>query len=256
MNDLSDIQEWTQALEAKCWPYFFMRGVEAHFACHPQAKYRFDENARFWWQKGKDFAIENGYRDDSGSPSDHRTFCLAFLKGVATGPNWTWATAGLAAREACEREIRRLTPCPSFKEKAGKTKKENTMEKSTTLYKVIANETYGYIVGKDTKGRLLLEVKGAGNIIAYSKEEIEEVTPFTVEVRGGASNLERHYLSEEGIFAVGDVLVFRTNNGLVLGEVIKLNSKHKDAETELSSVILGVLQMRAPVKATPAEPVG
>lgn len=230
-----------------------MRGVEAHFAGHPQAKYSFNENARTWWQKGKDFALNNGYRECVGTPSNHRAFCVAFLSADNSGPDWRWAELGFKARQACEQEIRRLTPCPSQKIKSGKTSKENTMEDSNTLYKVIANETYGYIRGKDSKGRLLLEVKGVGNIIAYTKEELEEVTPYTVEVRGGASNLERHYLSEDGLFAVGDVLVFRTNNGLVLGEVVKVNSKYKNAGSELSSVILGVLQMRAPVKTKVAE---
>ena len=96
------------------------------------------------------------------------------------------------------------------------------------LYQVKGKDTYGYIVGKRRDGKMLFEPKGDGEIYAVSKDQLEEVVPYTVHIKsdGGYGG---HVECDEGKYAVDDVVIVKTSNGPIIGIVTKTDTKMKGA---------------------------
>ena len=228
-EDLTHIQNYKEAIKEKCWAFFFMRGVEAYFAGYSQPVYDRNLRALDFYQEGKKYAKIYCIPGPMGSSRNHQELCRFFLEGGSEPYFNMWGKAGYEARIYYEKSY--------TKDKL--TNKPKETEMSNTLYKVKANETYGFIAGKDSKGRVLLEVKGTGEIKAFTKDEIEEVTQYTIQLR--SPNKLVNLISEEGIYNVGDVVLVKTSNGPVLMDVLYLNTKNKNISEEASNYILSVL---------------
>lgn len=105
----------------------------------------------------------------------------------------------------------------------------------TKLYRVIAeHDVYGEFLTDDSRGRMVLELKGTGSIRAFNPEELEEVMPYTINVRflfGGNENKEYGFLSKEGEVSVGDILLLRgyTNPAFV----VSVNTKNPRANVKI-----------------------
>lgn len=239
-SDLTYYDEYLKALEDKVHAYFFMRGVEGYFSDrHTSPVYKHTYFARRWWQTGHDCASESTIVDSSDFDqiNDGR-FCVSFLSGDQTLTKEFSHNLGVMFR----REFEKINENSLIKHKYAKglqlTKKENTMSNSNTLYQVKGKDIYGTQVGTDSQGRVILECKAPNaGIRPYDPSEIEEVTPYTVQVVNGEYNW--HFLAKEDEFVVGDILVIKTSNGLMLIEVVTVNSKCKNASGNLSDINKG-----------------
>lgn len=183
--------------------------------------------------------------------------CDAFLIGIADPTN-PWECVGVKARafyeNAWKQSIKARRKSALKKPKSKNPRKEKPMS-SNPLYKVKSEETYGFVVGKDSRGRLLLEIKGNGNIRAFDKEEIEEVLPYTITVK--YNGFTEHYLTEEGLYEKGDILLIQDDDDFVLARVVEVNTRQKQASEEASSFVIGKIQINKITKYTgPSDPVG
>ena len=93
------------------------------------------------------------------------------------------------------------------------------------------NETgevlFGTHIATDSKGRMVLEMKGSGNVLAFNDSELEVVTPYTIQLapllKDGSSQI--HVLGVEGQVEKGDVLL-ELDSG-VMWRVTVLGSKSR-----------------------------
>lgn len=116
--------------------------------------------------------------------------------------------------------------------------KETTM--TNQLYQVIGEETYGYIIGTNSNGDTVFEVKGSGAICTLPKSSIEKVMPYTVGVKfiNGANNKSYNFFAHKDDFSVGDVVVNQNYGGVVL--VVDVDTKSEGAKNWLTGSVLSV----------------
>lgn len=127
---------------------------------------------------------------------------------------------------------------PSYTEYFKAKKIETEKEKQTMkLFQVKETEIYGVYLVTDSKGRYVLEEKGTGKILTYDKELLEEVKPYTVNVKFLVGNDQDYsYLGVEGQVSVGDLVLLQPNNSLVV--VTKVDTKSDKATKELKGKVI------------------
>ncbi len=85
---------------------------------------------------------------------------------------------------------------------------EGNTEMKNKLYQTKeSTPRFGILLAVNSQGKLVLEMKGTNEVLAFDKDEIEVVTPFTFAVKFPSNNTEYHYLGKEGDVAVGDLLL-------------------------------------------------
>lgn len=106
----------------------------------------------------------------------------------------------------------------------------------TKLYRVIAEQdTYGEYLTEDSRGRTVLEIKGTGSVRAFNSCEIEEVLPYTINVRflwGGNENKEYGFLSKDGEVSMGDILLLKGYINPAM--VVSVDTKNPRANVRVS----------------------
>ncbi len=108
---------------------------------------------------------------------------------------------------------------------------EALMADKAALFKITLGdrETWGIHAGTDSQGRLLMEEKGSGQILIVTKEQVEEVLPFTFSVR--MNGREQHFQGEVGKLQKGDVLLYTAGgaDNFAFAVVKALDTKVKGA---------------------------
>lgn len=109
----------------------------------------------------------------------------------------------------------------------------NMMTDKDSLFKITLGsdqETWGTHAGTDSQGRFLMEEKGTGKILIVTKDQIEEVLPFTFSVR--ISGREQHFQGEVGKLKKGDVLLYTAGgaDNFAFAVVKSLDTKNKGAK--------------------------
>jgi len=252
-GNLSSCSDYEIALVREIWAYFFMRGIEGRFWDYPRPYYKGNSTAHYWWTEGNRYAKSLYPVNPHPNKQETKLMCDAFLTGTSDLMN-AWECVGIEARafyeNARKQSIKAHRVQASKKPKSKKPRKEKPMS-GNPLYKVKSEETYGFVVGKDSKGRLLLEIKGNGSIRAFEKEELEEVLPYTICVRH--SGYTEHYLTEDGLYEKGDILLIQDDDDFGLARVIEVNTRYKNASEEMSSFVLGKIQLSKIEKVAKAE---
>lgn len=233
--NLSYVWDYKQALREEIWAYFFMRGAEGYINNrHSPPIYQNNETARKYWTRGHDkmkqfLAVEDREVDDDGD------FCGGFLRGETHSDSMS-EDVGVIMRIEYEHQFGNL-PKPINQSKGSKA-----MENTKTLFKVIGEEVYGNVVGENSAGELILELRGQnGAVKPYKADLLEEVMPHTIYIR--AVGIERHFAAPVGKFNKGDILVLKVGNGLILGEITETNSKCRGAPTLPEDMVRGVLNL-------------
>jgi len=119
-------------------------------------------------------------------------------------------------------------------EKQGKS----TMSK---LYKVVDKEIYGNYLATNGEGKIVLDLKGGG-VAAYTKEEIEEVVPYSVGVRfrndtgSSMSSKIYHYWVDRGAVEVNDVVFAADYSNPAI--VVELDTKSASANKRLTGFVV------------------
>lgn len=83
---------------------------------------------------------------------------------------------------------------------------------------------YGTHIGTNSQNKMLIEVKGTGEIVVKARKELEEVLPYTFAVKTGS--VTKQYIGEADKVTVGDVLITSTNQ---IGVVTAVDTKDKTA---------------------------
>lgn len=101
-------------------------------------------------------------------------------------------------------------------------------------------ETYATYLATNSKNQMILEEKGTGVLLTVDSSQVEEVIPWTFQVRVNSKN--EHYVGNPDTIKLGDYLLF-TDSGvdnLKVGKVTKVNTKNGNARSKLSAVKLVV----------------
>lgn len=88
---------------------------------------------------------------------------------------------------------------------------------------------FGIGLAVNSAGKYVLEMKGTGDLIAYDKNEVELVMPFTYNVQFNGMGTEYAYLGREGVVKVGDLLLKTDTKGFSIGRVTAVNTKSERA---------------------------
>lgn len=111
----------------------------------------------------------------------------------------------------------------NFAHEAWNNKEEDeTMTNQPKLYKTKEGDNYGTFLTSDSTGKLVLEMKGSGDVKAFGLAEVEEVLPWTYSVKLTNGNTGT-YTGPKDCVKVGDVL-FADN---CFGSVTKVNTKQR-----------------------------
>lgn len=238
--DLTSYTEWKHARSHRVYAYFYMRGVEAYMKnINRTPHYQGDINCQKMWDAG--WKAAKPHRAEMVADLVVPEYLIThFMRGRPTKTAYPYARYwGLYFRYQFERKY---GDNPNFRYKApikpgqlsmqltkSIPQKDSEMKPNDQiLYQIKGSETYGYLVGKRRDGKMLFEPKGAGEIRGVDKDDIEEVIPYTVYVKGEYSS--GHVESEEGKFEIGDVVVIKCPDGIPsLGMITKTDTKHKGA---------------------------
>jgi len=93
---------------------------------------------------------------------------------------------------------------------------------------------FGTHLAVNSAGKIVLEMKGSGEVLAFDKKEVEEVRPFTVDVKfaGFAGNATTYsYFAVKGSVSVGDILMIE--GGSDFAKVVRVDSKSDKATKHL-----------------------
>ena len=116
--------------------------------------------------------------------------------------------------------------------------KENGM--NGQLFQIKGTEEYGTIIGTNSQGLTVFEIRGSGAIKTVARDMLEEVLPYTVNVKylsGSYADDGRTYsfFSKAGEFEVGDMVISGDHATPMI--VTKINSKSKAATKELTGAV-------------------
>lgn len=87
-------------------------------------------------------------------------------------------------------------------------KEKETTEMKSKLYQT-KEETarFGTLLATNSQGKLVLEMKGTGEVLAFDRDQVEVVMPYTFGVKFPNNNTEYHYLGKDGEVAVNDMVM-------------------------------------------------
>lgn len=188
---------------------------------------------------------------------------VRLLKGQApqevteVRPGWIKARY-LSAREyttawgtTYRSEWRRVTDYIRFEEnKETEEMTTKSVECKARLYQTKEGERFGTLLATNSAGKLVLEMKGTGNVETFDPSDVEVVRPYTVElvrIGGRAVNLR----VPKDLLKVGD-LVLETSGGYGLAVVRRLDTKQEGCaaakglrriDTELLPIVKGEVEV-------------
>lgn len=95
---------------------------------------------------------------------------------------------------------------------------------------------YGSLLAINSSGKMVMEIKSTGEVIAVDPSSVEEVLPYTISVSFGKGQLY-HYLAPKGVYKVGDVCVLDAPLGRGIVNVVDVDTKSKSATVEFKPLI-------------------
>jgi len=108
--------------------------------------------------------------------------------------------------------------------------KEDTVNE---LYEIkFGTETaYGYKLAMNSENKLVMEIKGTGNIIVVNPDDVKEIMPYTITVTSFSGDAQRNYTIEKGKVALNDIVLHmpKGSKTVGLGVVSALDTKVKGA---------------------------
>lgn len=115
-----------------------------------------------------------------------------------------------------------------------------------TLFET-ADNLFGTKLAVNSAGKIVLEIKGTGEVKAYDKKDLTEVTPYTVAVKFlNGNNIEYHFVTSPDKVKVGDVLLLKDSRKNTqeyysnLCYVSRIDTKSKGGTAELKGFILNM----------------
>lgn len=85
---------------------------------------------------------------------------------------------------------------------------EGNTEMKNKLYQTKeSTPRFGILLAVNSQGKLVLEMKGSGDVLAFDKADVEVVMPYTFAVKFPNTGTEYHYLGTEGEVEVNDLVM-------------------------------------------------
>lgn len=114
-----------------------------------------------------------------------------------------------------------------------KTQGENEM---TILFQIKGEETYGFKLATNSKGLVVFEVKGTGEVRTVDKDQLIEVFPYTVDVKFLGESRTYSFFSREGDLKVGDMVISPGYSTIMT--VSKVDSRNRSATKWITGAVL------------------
>ena len=95
---------------------------------------------------------------------------------------------------------------------------------------------YGVALGENSEGKIVLEIKGSGELIPFDKKEIEVVMPYTFSIRYNQTSGDVHYKGKAGALSVGDLVLETSNKSFSVGVVTGVDTKKENAHKKFNGV--------------------
>jgi hypothetical protein len=110
------------------------------------------------------------------------------------------------------------------------SKEKETTEMKSKLYQT-KEETarFGTLLATNSQGKLVLEMKGTGEVLAFDRDQVEVVMPYTFGVKFPNNHTEYHYLGKDGEVAVND-MVMLDNSSTGKFEIARVTSVNTRSE--------------------------
>lgn len=90
---------------------------------------------------------------------------------------------------------------------------------------------FGTYLATNSQGHLVLEIKGTGEVRAFSPDDVAEVKPYTIQLKfastGANSRSQQHFRCKPGSVERGDVLLFSDG---AMAVVTKIDTKSESAQ--------------------------
>lgn len=113
-------------------------------------------------------------------------------------------------------------------------------EAMNTLYEVKVEDTITFAtkLAVNSNGLWVMEEKSTGKVFTARKEDIEEVTPYTIDLVFYNGQTTYSYLSEAGKYAKGDVILMPGQNSPSpqFAFIVDVDTKSKKATKELKPI--------------------
>jgi hypothetical protein len=109
------------------------------------------------------------------------------------------------------------------------TEERNTDMKNKLYQTREASPRFGTMLAVNSQGKLVLEMKGTGEVLAFDKNDVEVVMPYTFGIRFPNNNTEYHYLGSEGDLEVGDYVML-DNSPVGKSEIARVTSVNTRSE--------------------------
>jgi hypothetical protein len=103
------------------------------------------------------------------------------------------------------------------------------------LYQVKGQDKFGVALAQNSEGKIVLEMKGTGELQAYDPSEIEVVMPYTFSVRFNNGN-EQHYRGKPDTLKVGELVLETSNKSFSVGVVTGIDTKNERAKAKFNGV--------------------
>lgn len=107
------------------------------------------------------------------------------------------------------------------------TSQKDKKEMTQALYEITkedGSKVFATKMAEKSKTLWVMEIKGTGEFVAVETSRVQEVVPFTIKVKPVGNGNVCHYEAEENKFAVGDILVLKNGDIVV---VVELDTKEK-----------------------------
>lgn len=138
-----------------------------------------------------------------------------------TFPDWR-GSRRVNSYSACSIKVKILDQ-PYHEYTSQKDKKEMTQ----ALYEITkedGSKVFATKMAEKSKTLWVMEIKGTGEFVAVETSRVQEVVPFTIKVKPVGNGNVCHYEAEENKFSVGDILVLKDGDIVV---VVELDTKQK-----------------------------
>jgi hypothetical protein len=118
---------------------------------------------------------------------------------------------------------------PNNDETVIETEERNTDMKNKLYQTREATPRFGTMLAVNSQGKLVLEMKGTGEVLAFDKNEVDVVMPYTFGIRFPNNGTEYHYLGVEGDVEVGDYVIL-DNSPVGKSEIARVTSVNTRSE--------------------------
>jgi hypothetical protein len=109
-------------------------------------------------------------------------------------------------------------------------KKENKMNELFEI-KIGDKTSYGFKLAMNSENKLVMELKGTGEIVVVAQDAVKEIMPYTITVTSFSGDAARSYTIESGKVAVNDLVLHQPKGSKTfgLGVVTAIDTKVKGA---------------------------